>query len=194
MPLIKSGSKKAISTNIRTEMAAGKPQKQAVAIALDVARRAKRATGGPVNQKGAHLGPIVSDIPGRTDRIPMDVPSGSYVVPADIVSGLGEGNTLAGLNKLTARFGAHPFGAPKKGRRRASGGSLAGFPREADVGTKEAVPIIAAGGEFVISPDRVRELGGGDIDRGHEMLDQWILETRKNLIETLRKLPGPAKD
>jgi len=39
MPLIKSGSKKAISENIRTEMKAGKPQKQAVAIALDTARR-----------------------------------------------------------------------------------------------------------------------------------------------------------
>ena len=40
MPLIKSKSKKAISQNIRTEVNAGRPQKQAVAIALDVARRA----------------------------------------------------------------------------------------------------------------------------------------------------------
>ena len=40
MPLIKSGSKKAISTNIRTEMAAGKPQKQAVAIAYATQRKA----------------------------------------------------------------------------------------------------------------------------------------------------------
>lgn len=40
MPLVKSKSKKAVSTNIRREMAAGKPQKQAVAIALDVQRRA----------------------------------------------------------------------------------------------------------------------------------------------------------
>lgn len=39
MPLIKSGSRKAISQNIRTEIEHGKPQKQAVAIALDVARR-----------------------------------------------------------------------------------------------------------------------------------------------------------
>jgi len=40
MPLDKSKSKKAVSKNIKTEMAAGKPQKQAVAIALDVSRRA----------------------------------------------------------------------------------------------------------------------------------------------------------
>lgn len=42
MPLKKSASKKAISKNIKTEIKAGKPQKQAVAIALDVQRRAKR--------------------------------------------------------------------------------------------------------------------------------------------------------
>jgi hypothetical protein len=41
MPLDKSGSKKSIGRNIRTEMAAGKPQKQAVAIAESVARRAR---------------------------------------------------------------------------------------------------------------------------------------------------------
>lgn len=42
MPLKKSAGKKAVSENIKTEMEAGKPQKQAVAIALDVQRRAKK--------------------------------------------------------------------------------------------------------------------------------------------------------
>ena len=41
MPLKKGYSKSTVSKNIKTEMAAGKPQKQAVAIALDVARKAK---------------------------------------------------------------------------------------------------------------------------------------------------------
>ena len=39
MPLIKSGSRKAMSQNIETEMAHGKPQKQSVAIAYSVARK-----------------------------------------------------------------------------------------------------------------------------------------------------------
>jgi hypothetical protein len=41
MPLKKSASKAAVSQNIKSEMKAGRPQKQAVAIALDVQRRAK---------------------------------------------------------------------------------------------------------------------------------------------------------
>jgi hypothetical protein len=38
MPLDKSGSEKAVGKNIKTEMKAGKPKKQAVAIALSVER------------------------------------------------------------------------------------------------------------------------------------------------------------
>ena len=40
MPLKKSTSGKAFSKNVKTEMAAGKPQKQAVAIAYSVKRKA----------------------------------------------------------------------------------------------------------------------------------------------------------
>lgn len=46
MPLTKSKSEKAFKSNIKAEIAAGKPQKQAVAIAYDVQRRAKKADGG----------------------------------------------------------------------------------------------------------------------------------------------------
>jgi hypothetical protein len=41
MPLKKGYGKKAISENIKTEMKTGRPQKQAIAIAFSVARKAK---------------------------------------------------------------------------------------------------------------------------------------------------------
>lgn len=50
MPLIKSKSPEAFSKNIKAEIKAGKPQKQAVAIAYAVKRSAKKADGGDVIQ------------------------------------------------------------------------------------------------------------------------------------------------
>ena len=42
MPLKKSTSKKAFAENVRAEMKAGKPQKQAIAIAYSVKREAAK--------------------------------------------------------------------------------------------------------------------------------------------------------
>ena len=49
MPLIKSKSDKAFKKNISTEVKAGKPVKQAVAIAYSTKRAAKKASGGSLN-------------------------------------------------------------------------------------------------------------------------------------------------
>lgn len=46
MPLSKGSSKKVISKNIETEMKAGKPQKQAIAIAMNKAGKSKKRGGG----------------------------------------------------------------------------------------------------------------------------------------------------
>ncbi len=45
MPLKRGTSKKTFSENVKREMEAGKPEKQAVAIAYSVQRKAKAAKG-----------------------------------------------------------------------------------------------------------------------------------------------------
>ena len=157
-----------------------------------------------------HSGIINMAVGGRTDHIPMNVLEGSYVLPADIVSGLGEGNTLAGakildnmftmgpMNTKMPNFRASPrvpadispkpeikFGqAPKY---QAAGG------RSVSTGSKP-VPIIAAGGEYVIHPDVVAKMGQGDMDKGHAYFDNFVKFVRNHTAKTLQKLPGPRKD
>lgn len=119
--------------------------------------------------------------PGRTDRLPMSLPSDTYVVPADVVSGLGQGNTEAGGRLLDAMFRDHKAAG---GRLRASGGRASSSP----------VQIIAAGGEYLIDPEVVYSLGKGDPDKGHKELDKWVRATRQRVVNHLTKLPGPRKD
>lgn len=317
MPLLPGKSN--IGRNIQTEQAAGKPHDQAIAIALDVARR-HRDSGGGVTDRKLFTGPIHSHVAGRTDHLNIHVPSGSYVLPADVVSAGGEGSTMAGFKTLRRVFGGEPYGAgehpygvsggpygeplARKHGGRAAGvlflspdrevlllkragddhhgewglpaghvekgerpveaahretreetgydhdGGLSPFmhsakhgtdfttfiahsgkfqpklndehddakwatPDEADKlplhpGVREAlaklrarkahggasngVPIVAAGGEHVLSPEQVRVVGHGDMDLGHRVLDSFVKRVRKELISELQKLPGPRHD
>ena len=148
--------------------------------------RDRKASGGMVGRTARiarHIrasgttGPLVSAIGGRTDHLPLEVPQDSYVLPADHVSALGQGNTLNGFAVLNKMFGLPAASAPK--------------PRRAKFASGGGVPVLTAGGEFVVSPEKVAEIGNGDPQRGHEILDQWVVSTRKKHISTLKSLPGP---
>lgn len=326
MPLLPG--KRNIGRNIEELEEHDHPHDQAVAAALNVARK-HRDAGGSLDTTTVssgpkfHAGPIHSAVAGRTDHLPMHVESGSYVLPADIVSAGGSGNTLAGFKVLRRTFGGDPYGvsAPygqtkgvyglpvsyaKGGRVHAAGvmflspdrevllmrragedhkgewgfpagriekgetpesaarretkeeagyehdGGLSPFMHEnsekldfttylahsqhfeprindehdraqwidvdeaeklplhpgvraalkklksraskARGGESSGVPIVAAGGEFVVRPDEVRRIGHGDIDVGHRALDSFVRRVRRELIGTLSKLPGPRKD
>lgn len=125
-------------------------------------------------------GLVEDPTPGRTDRLPTSMPADSYVIPADIVSGMGQGNTLAGAKILDAIFRGHA--APPS---KAEGGG---------VGTGRRIPVIVAGGEYVVPPDRVRSIGGGDPTKGHKNLDSFVRRNRAKLVRRLKTLDGPRTD
>jgi hypothetical protein len=372
MPLKNGSSQETISSNISEMIDTGHPRDQAIAAALNTARQG-RARGGKTK---VHKGPIHSAVAGRTDHLPMHVASGSYVIPADIISAMGEGNSMAGFkvakdifsrsnqditkgtpygesglpygasapqkagggaadsgkaanrvvvnrpdgggsnaavarptavapsnNNATERsraavatpsgqadrytglwdmvngggkgagyknlgdmfdgggmgasgdrfeggpfsgvmnsLGFNPsgsagssgsaspagvipttinpsgydqtsginrygpaflslinpaFGVLAKGFQRNNAGQT-GFQRfgenYADGGATDGVPIVAAGGEYVIPPEDVVEIGKGDMDHGHKILDAFVKKMRQKTIKTLQNLPGPKKD
>ena len=197
MPLTKGKSQNVISHNIEEMIHSGHPKDQAIAAALNTARES-RAHGGtlhlPRKFGKLHIGPIHSSVAGRTDHLPMHVPSGAYVIPADIVSGMGEGNTIAGFKHMRRMFGGIPYGGGSLPYG-ASGGPY-GEPLAGKVGggEVEGVPIVAAGGEYVLSPAQVAEAGGGDIDMGHKVLDEFVKRMRTKIVKTMKSLPGPKKN
>lgn len=173
------------------------------------------ATGGFNVAKSPHLtpeggakmvhGPILSDVPGRTDRHHINVPSASYVVPADVISGRGEGNTLAGMNFWQKAFHMGPFGSSAGTMSRGPGAPHA--PRFRDGGGASGkrigvpTPVVVAGGELIIPAGNLMKglhswLGyhPKNIDHAHELMDGLMISERKKLRKTLAKLPGPAKD
>ena len=240
-----------------------------------------KAEGGSIdaaqkiaNQKATpcHVGLINMAVGGRTDHLPMHVREGSYVIPADVVSALGEGNTMAGSKVIDHMFANRPphkaVGGPLIGLTKkpqflqssrtlpgdielsTNGEDTAGTPLVGNMftsapfgisnkspqfselkkpslneygdmqklfnvpsttnfsppqiksaaggpimsGNRRPVPIVAAGGEYVIDPDDVARYGGGDINKGHDKLDAFVKHARKHLIKTLSKLPGPRRD
>jgi len=165
------------------------------------------------NKVVVHEGPIHSPVAGRTDHLPMHVKSGSYVIPADIIGAMGEGNTMAGFKVARRMFSSNPYfqksmspygsSSPiynsdeKPYGARAAGGGTPGIGHNGapqDDEDDDLVPIVAAGGEYVISPQDVTRLGEDDIDDGHKTLDSFVTKYRKKTIKVLQNLPGPHRD
>lgn len=203
MPLASGSSPSTVSSNIEelSHSARKRPHDQIVAIALNTARKTREG-GGRVR---LHTGAIHAPVAGRTDHLPMHVPHKSYVLPADIVSGMGEGNTMAGFKIAQAlprsMFQIHnrtrgvpygqsdlPYGAPSPEHSRGGRSDHTGS-------TTGAVPIVAAGGEHVYGPDECAMCApDGNPDTGHKILDEFVKQYRAELVKKLGGLPGPKKD
>lgn len=121
------------------------------------------------------LGAMRGSTGGRSDKLPVKAPKGAFVVPADVVSALGEGNSAAGLDILSNKFSTSVAGPKTQGM--ADGG----------------VPIVVSDGEFIVSPADVKSVGGGNMDYGHEILNAFCTKTRADNIRHLNSLPEPKK-
>ena len=208
-----------IGANIKEMGNAGHSRAQSVAAALS------KAYGPQKRADGGHVGALRGDTPGRADKVDTTVEDGSHIIPADIVSYLGSGNTDSGFLRLEKLF-------PNSVAHRAWGGGLSStglphlpnpahmpgmvtphitplrLPRLAGVpgmrkppvphmamaegGEAAQIPVMLSHGEFACSPRDVTIAGGGDIEKGHQAIDKWILKTRKEAIAKLRSLPKPV--
>lgn len=119
----------------------------------------------------AYAGYIPGTTGGRTDNKNIAVANGAYVVPADILSGLGEGNSHAGWAAIAKEYGLDK-------------------PHKADGG---GVDIVAASGEGVVPPGAIIAKHG-DLDTGHKILDAMIKHVRRRTIKKLKSLPSPKKN
>lgn len=125
-------------------------------------------------------GLISSPVAGRTDRLPVNAKPDSYVIPADVVSGLGQGNTLAGERIWDAIL--QPYAA-----------EAAKYPANGSSANQHSVPIIVAGGEIAVDPAFVWAIGHGDTNAGHKTLDRMVVDIRKQVVKQIKNLPGPVK-
>lgn len=152
----------------------------------------RREAGPAPYHPGGFYGGVTG---GRTDNIPNNVPTGAYVVPADVVSGLGEGNSLAGAAVMDKMFHTLPHGI--EGAKIHSGGRgmpAAPHKNEFAKGGKasEHTPIITASGEYLVHPDALINKFG-DLNRAHLIMDDFVKHIRKKTAKTMLKLPGPMK-
>lgn len=143
---------------------------------------------------------------GRADDVNATVPAGSYVWPADVIAGVGEGNSLAGARIMQAVLDSGPHGIPQVRGSRGMGPPRP--PREfreeaarggpiklyRDGGAKSSgVKAKLSHGELVSPPAHALAWGDGDITRGHRIFDKWVVALRKDRIAKDKKLPGPVK-
>lgn len=206
MPLIKNPSKEAFSSNVAAERNAGRPRAQALAIAYDIQRRAQRgmANGGvpwfvrnearDVERYGMQHGAT----PGRADAKAFSAAPGSYIFPADVVSGMGQGNSMAGANTLGKMFKMGPYGSGASPMPHAGGRGMPGI-NKSSLGIRQKfaqggeVPINISDGEFAVPPEHVAMVEGanGDVDLGHAICDRIVQLQRQKTIAHLQSLPPP---
>ncbi len=141
-------------------------------------------------QSPINSGLLGSKTAGRTDRLPSMVSPGSHIIPADVVSGIGQGNSLAGGHILDNVFAHHLHSMFRHNLTPQDKLHVKGLAKG---GKTKHMPVILAGGEYHVSPEIVKAIGEGNEDKGHKALDKMIHNVRQHTIKTLKTLPKPQK-
>ena len=148
-----------------------------------------------VMPKSPDSGFIPGQAGGRADTRPKTVERGSYILPSDIVSAVGDGNSIAGAAKLGKMFNTGPFGAktPKiKGRPLKTTKIIRQRFQDGGMMEGDTADIMASDGEVILDPATLIAKFG-DLDLAHDALDQFVVQMRKQNVKKLSKLPGPKR-
>jgi hypothetical protein len=129
---------------------------------------------------------------------PAKVNENDFVVTADVTSAIGDGDTVAGAQRLRDELGMggkagqnyREGNVVNSGLEGLVGGPGAGLDDlvQATIGGKQAARL--SRGEFVVPKPVVQKLGDGDLTRGHEKLYNLMKNVRKEKMGT-SKQPGP---
>ena len=173
------------------------------------ARREQESSGGSGFLHGA--------TPGQADQIKTQAPPGAYVIPAEVIAGLGQGNGLSGARIMQAFINSGPYGTPlprsssrgtgmprppsaqlvresEEGKFK-KGGTIPIFMPQARASggaNRGSTPVDLSDGEFVVHPKDVDRFGFGDRDAGHRFFDKWVMRKHKQHIKALQAYRGPV--
>lgn len=125
---------------------------------------------------GSTKGPVFAAAGGG--KIPGEgLESGSFVLPADVVSHAGDGNTDAGIFRLNKMFGGGSASYALGGGVKGPTGGLDDL-RQTTIDGKRAAAL--SDGEYVVPRDAVSKLGGGSNKEGAEKLYNFMKNIRLN--------------
>lgn len=117
-------------------------------------------------------GYIDGDTGGQDDDVHMDIPEGAFVLDANTVAQLGDGNNKAGRTKLDKMFGG-----------------INKFSHPAEV--KRSVKAAVSNGEYIVYPAGVNKVGNGNNKAGAHELKQMVNNIRNH--KGFKGFPPKAK-
>lgn len=147
----------------------------------DVGPRAPKRPAFRARRVGA-AGLVHSATPGRADLVSSRLRRGAYVLPADVVSSLGQGNTLAGAKLLASSLPEAAEMASRGAVDRADGGMIE---------DPDEIEVRLSGGEYLVAPEQVLAIGGGSVEEGAKALDALVHAVRGEAVETMSRMPPP---